>query len=164
MQATEPDAGVIISTNIDRSGTDSTPPTKRTIPDPLGEIPDWLTQQQVDAAEKKLQAARDHATKVGVRGLGLAGVPHLALTVPYADLVRGPFLSSPPPADLDYLCAEEPTCARSSLQSPFNSPTWEVPAFEPMQTEDFTPSPFQDAGSPGPAIEKQTEPSALGES
>ena len=82
----------------DQSGTESSPPVKRTIPDPLGEIPYTLTQEQTAAAEHKLQQARDYATKVGVRGLGHASEPQLALTVSYADLIRGPYAAQSPPS------------------------------------------------------------------
>ena len=104
--------------------------TRRSIPDPLGEIPHWFTQSQVDEAEKKLQAARDYAVKVGVPGLGLAGVPKLAMTVPYAALVSGSLRRSSSPFSEDELIDDVFASDSTSLDDPFSSPIWEVPVFQ----------------------------------
>ena len=66
MQAMASDAG-IAAPSFDRSCIDSPAlSTTSSSPTLLGEIPCRLTQEKVDAGEKKLQNARDFATKVGV--------------------------------------------------------------------------------------------------
>lgn len=62
---------------------------KHTIPDPLGEIPNWYTQEQVDEAEAKITALRKRAMVHGVPGLGIGGIPELAHTIPMHILEQG---------------------------------------------------------------------------
>ncbi|KAH8117781.1 hypothetical protein DFH11DRAFT_1723805 [Phellopilus nigrolimitatus] len=69
----------------------SSPPlTKRTIPDPCGEIPEHLSQEDVERAEAILSELRTLTAARGLRGLGLINVPELTPMMTRATLVSAP--------------------------------------------------------------------------
>ena len=62
---------------------------KHSIPDPLGEIPNWLTQPEVDDLEAKITELRQRAVRRGIPGLEIGGAKELTYWIPMARLEEG---------------------------------------------------------------------------